>query len=384
MPNLNGLYMSDSEIANLSQFVQTELQYLEPEIYRIEYPELTYDRVIPMSQVTSGAQQVAYDIYDRAGEAELITSGSKNIPRSTTGKLRKYRGVYEYGQAAAYTLMELNSARMANLPLEARELEAARYGVQIRMNKLAYFGDSKIPEEDVYGLFNNSEVGIFINGVNGNAAQGSVGADLGVPTVTDQDAGPVPVTWQEAIAAAGTDQTKLVNVAQAISEQINFMFAQINVKSLGVEAADTLLLPRLQYNLIATTVISSFTQETVLSRVIKNSPYLMSEESIIVVNEDAYTQAVQGADGSIDPFGLAADRVMFQTESAHTITSTNTRQDCMFAMKRDPHKLKFHIATPFQFLAPQVSNFEFLINGYTSTAGTLTYYPLSQAQFFGI
>lgn len=376
MPQMmNGLYMSDSEIANMSQFVQTEIQYLEPEIYRIEYPELTYQRVIPINQVTSGVQQVAYDVYDRAGEAELITSGSKNIPRATTGKIRKYRGVYEYGQAAAYTLMEINSARVANLPLEARELEAARYGVQIRMNKLAYFGDQKIPETDIYGLFNNSEVGIFINGVD---------TDLGVPVVTDQDTVPLATTWQLAIAAAGTDQTKLVNVAQAISEQINFMFAQVNVKSLGVEAADTLLLPRLQYNLIATTVISSFTQETVLSRVIKNSPYLASEDSIIIVNESAYTQAIQGADGSADPFGLAADREMFQTDSVHTILSSDTRQDCMFALKRDPHKLKFHVATPFQFLAPQVTNFEFLINGYTSTAGTLTYYPLSQAQFFGI
>lgn len=374
MADLNGMYMADSEIANLSQFVQTEIQYLEPEIYRIEYPELTYSRVIPQNQVTSGAQQVAYDIYDRAGEAELITSGSKNIPRATTGKLRKYRGIYEYGQAAAYTLMELNSARMANLPLEARELEAARYGVQIRMNKLAYFGDEKIPETDIYGLFNNSEVGVFVNGVD---------TALGVPVVTDQAVAPSPATWQNAIAAAGTDQTKIVNVAQAIQEQINYMFAQINVKSLGVETADTLLLPRLQYNLIATTVISSFTQETVLSRVIKNSPYLQSEADIIVVNETAYTEAVQGADGSSTPFGLAADRTAFLSGGTAP-TQPNLDQDCMFALKRDPHKLKFHVATPFQFLAPQVTNFEFLINGYTSTAGTLTYYPLSQAQFFGI
>jgi hypothetical protein len=372
---MNAKFMTDSEIANLSQFVQTEIQYLEPEVYKIEYPELTYERVIPVNQVTSGAQQIAYDIYDRAGEAELITSGSKNIPRSTTGKLRKYRGIYEYGQAAAYTLMELNSARMANLPLEARELEAARYGVQIRMNKLAYFGDVKIPEKDIYGLFNNSEVGIFINGVDN---------DIGVPIVTDQEVAPTAVGWAEAIAAAGTDQDKIVNVAQAISEQINYMFAQINVKSLGVEAADTLCLPRQQYNLIATTVISSFTQETVLSRVIKNSPYLASEANIIVVNETSYEQAIVGADGSVNPFGQAADRNMFQSQSTHSITNANLRQDCMFALKRDPHKLKFHIATPFQFLAPQVTNFEFLINGYTSTGGTLTYYPLSQAQFFGI
>lgn len=375
MRNLQGQFMTDSEIANLSQFVQTEIQYLEPDIYKINYPELTYERVIPINQVASGAQQVAYDIYDRAGEAELITSGSKNIPRATTGKLRKYRGIYEYGQAAAYTLMELNSARLANLPLEARELEAARYGVQIRMNKLAYFGDQKIPEEDVYGLFNNPQVGIFINGVD---------TALGVPVVTDQEAVPTPVSWAQAIAAAGTDQAKIVNVAQAISEQINYVFAQVNVKSLGVEAGDTLLLPRQQYNLIATTVISNFTQETVLSRVIKNSPYLMSEESILVVNELAYTQAIQGADGNIDPFGAASARQMFDTNSTHNIVSADTRQDCMFAMTRNPMKLKFHVATPFQFLAPQVTNFEFLINGYMSTAGTLTYYPLSQAQFFGI
>jgi len=366
---LNGKYVTDSEIANLSQFVQTELQYQEAEIYKIEYPELTYDKVIPVNSAASGVQQIAYDVYDRAGEAQLITSYSKDVPRATTGKIRKYRGIYEYGQGAAYTIQEVNSARFANLPLETRELEAARYGTEIRMNKLAYFGDKNISEDDFYGLFNNGQVGVLVNNVSDE-----------FPVVTLKD-GTTPATWEEALSETGATADDLASAAQRISQQINYVFAKINNRSLGVEVADTLLIPRLQYNLIATTVISTFTQETVLSRVIKNSPYLKSESDIIVVNELSYANAQKAADNNTSPFGTAATRT---DVTGATISNANLQQDAMMALRRDPHKLKFWMATPFNFLQPQLVNFEFRINGYCSTGGHIMYYPLSALMAFGI
>lgn len=370
---MKNMAFTDNEIANLSQFVQTELQYLEPEIYKVEYPELTYDRVIPIVHGQSGAQQVAYDVYDRAGEAQLITSYSKDVPRATTGKTRKFRGVYEFGQAAAYTLQELRSAQMARLPLEARELEAARYGHEIRMNKLAYFGDKNINEADFYGLFNNAEVGTFVNGKKN-----------GYPTVTLKDKA-TAATWAEALAEEGAD---VATIGETIRNQINYIFSEINTKTLGVEAADTLLIPRLQYNLLATTVVSSFTQQTILDWLMKTSPYLSGPESIMPVNEMAYANAIVGADGSAIPFGTATNRKDYTNNSANTAAdiygSGGAGKDAMFVYKKQPHKLKFHIETPFQFLAPQVNNFEFVINGYSSCAGNITYYPAGMAMAFGI
>ena len=363
---IKDMQFTDNEIANLSQFVQTELQYLEPEVYKVEYPELTYDKVIPIVHGQSGAQQVAYDVYDRAGEAQLITSYSKDVPRATTGKTRKFRGVYEFGQAAAYTLMELRSAQMARLPLEIRELEAARYGHEIRMNKLAYFGDKNINESDFYGLLNNSEVGTF---VNGNTTDG-------YPVVGTTA---TPLTWAAAIAAATTSD-EIAKIGETIRNQINFLFSSINNKTLGVEAADTLLIPRLQYNLLATTVVSSFTQQTILDWLMKTSPYLSGTESIMPINELAYKNAIVGADGSATPFG--SNRFDYITNSA--TKAADLLKDAMFVYKKMPHKLKFHIETPFQFLAPQVNNFEFVINGYSSVAGNITYYPAGMTMAFGI
>lgn len=364
---MKNMAFTDNNIANLSQFLQTELQYLEPEVYKVEYPELTYSKVIPVVNGQSGAQQVAYDVYDRAGEAQLITSYSKDVPRATTGKTRKFRGVYEFGQAAAYTLQELRSAQMARLPLESRELEAARYGHEIRMNKVAYFGDKNINEADFYGMFNNAEVKGYLNGNTG-----VTGSGYPVLTLLDNT---TPATWETALKESGAHTA---SIGERIRDQINYIFSVVNSKSLGVEAADTLLLPRLQYNLLATTVVSEFTQQTILDWLMKTSPYLDGPESIIPVNELSFTSAQIGADGAAAPFGLK--RKSFDASGEFTIGSS----DAMFVYKKQPHKLKFHVETPFQFLAPQVNNFEFVINGYSSVAGTIAYYPAGMAMAFGI
>jgi len=359
----------DSNIAGLSNFTQTDLQYMFPDLFTVKYPEVTYTKVLPIVSTASGVQTVSYNIYDYSGEATLFGSRAKDSNKVSTGKVTKYRGVFAYSATAEYNILEVEAAKYANTSLEAQNMYALRRAIENKIQKAAYFGDPLVSQDDLYGLFSNPDVGCWVNG------------DAGVPSVTDQAASPTAVTWEEAVSAAGTDTEKLINVASGISNQIKYAFNQIIAQSKGVEYADTLLLPFAQYALINDTVISNFTGETIASRVIKNLRSLLnSDVAILPINELSYQNAQQATYGSNTPFG--GFRFYFNDQTQ--VPEADTQKDSFFVMRRDPMAVRFPIAMPMAIFPESQRDGMLPFFSIESVAGTMTLYPRSQGQFFGI
>lgn len=360
---------TDSNIANLSNFTQTDLQYMLPDVLRVKYPEITYTKILPVVNTAAGVQTVSYNVYDYAGEATLFGSRAKDNNQVSTGKITKYRGVFAYSAKAEYSIFEVAAAKKANISLEAQQMYALRRSLETKIQKTAYFGDPLVAQEDLYGLFSNPDVGCWVNG------------EAGVPAVTDQASSPTPVTWQEAVVAAGTDTDKLINVANGISNQIKYAFNQIITQSNGVEYADTLLLPYAQYTLINDTTISNFTGETIATRLKNNLRTLLNMDvNIMPINELAYSKAKVATYGSNTPFG----EFRFYFNNAGKIADADTQKDSFFVMRVDPEAVKFPIAMPMNIFPEAQQNLMLPFIIAESVAGTMTLYPRSQGQFFGI
>jgi hypothetical protein len=126
----------------------------------------------------------------------------------------------------------------------------------------------------------------------------------------------------------------------------------------GVEVPDTCLLPIAQYTRLATTPRSTISDTTVLEFLEKAFPGVTFDW----VNElkDVTSTA-----------GKKPDRTTGST-------------DCMVLYRNSPDKLTYEIPQPFEQLAPQERNLEYVVPAHGRVAGVLVYYPLSISVLQGI
>lgn len=143
--------------------------------------------------------------------------------------------------------------------------------------------------------------------------------------------------------------------ATATADQIIADFQKayngIVVTTKGVEVPNTCLLPIDAYTRIATTPRSTVSDTTVLEFLEKAFPGIKFDW----VNELTAVTSTLGK----KPDG--------------TTGSTN----CMVLFKSSPDKLTYEIPQPFEQLAPQERNLEYVVPAHGRVAGVMCYYPLS-------
>lgn len=133
---------------------------------------------------------------------------------------------------------------------------------------------------------------------------------------------------------------------------VNNGFATQHAITRQVEKGDTLMLPTLQYNHIAATPRSPNSDTTILAYIVANSPFISSADQIVSIPE------MQGAgDGGTD---------------------------LMVIYKKDPEKLTMEVPMELRFLAPQERGLEIEVPSWAKTGGTIVYYPMSIAFWYGI
>lgn len=222
--------------ADESMFFERELEHIKSKAYEKKYPKLKALMVFPVSREASpGAESITYRFFDKRGVARIIANYADDIPTSeVTGKefTSSIRGI---ASGYTYNLMEIREAAMANKPLKQKKADAARYNNDVKVDKIAWYGD------DNYGL-----VGLFNNP---NITAGSVRAG----------------------ATTGNFKFEEKNPDEILSD-LNYGPIDIRDLTNGEEDPDTLLLPVKQHGIVTSTYRSDGSDLTILDAFLKANP----------------------------------------------------------------------------------------------------------------
>ena len=291
-------------------FFQRELELIKAQSYDVQYADLIARNLFPVSNEGGFAiTSITYRSYDKVGAAKLINNYAKDLPRADVGGKEVTIPVKEIGTSYGYTIKEIAASQLTGRSLDQQRANASRRAVEEEINDIAFNGRT---DADLPGFLSNPNI----------------------PTVT-------------VVNGAGGTPEWTTKTPDEILFDVNDLFGDIFENTKMKERADTLLLPPQQWNYIASTPRASNSDTSILQYIVKNSPFIMSEDNIIPVNE------LVGA-------GTAG-------------------VDIMVAYTRRPDKLQLEIPGELQYFAPQEQGLEFVIPGMSSIAGVNVYYPLSAA-----
>jgi hypothetical protein len=275
------------------------------------------------SEADPGAENIFYRQYDQAGLAKIISNYADDLPDADViGK--EYSAVVKtIGASYKYSIQELRAAVYSNVPLEQRKANAARRAIAQKENKIAFFGDT---------------------------ASGLVGM-FSAPNVTSVS---IPASGGETGEAGGGTTQWSTKTPDQILYDMNLVSNTVVSVSLGVENPDTMLLPLAQYNYVASTARSDYSDKTILNYFLENNPFIKQVEW---VNE------LKGAGSS---------------------GSGSAPYDRMYAYRRSPEVLTLEIPSDFEQLEMEKHNLTYTVPCIERCGGVLVYYPLALAYGDGI
>ena len=258
-------------------FVLSQRTHLETEVLNRPYPEFKYARMIPVdTSANPYAASVTFFTRDSVGKAKFINASGDDIPYANTTMSKFEQTVMTAGIGAQWSLEEIGAASQLGISLSTDELDAARMAYERLVDDVAFVGDTGIGVE---GLFNTT-------GITSTAAG---------------------TAWNVATSAQ-------------IVQQVVDDFTAVRTASLGMETADTLVLPIAQHALIVT---------------------------------KAY--GVEGAATVEQYLQTALSKLMGKPI---TIESDYRLTNKAVIYKRAPDALKLHMPMPLQFIPPQMFNFK--------------------------
>jgi hypothetical protein len=268
-------------------FAISQATYIEPQVYRVQYPDIQYPSLIPVdTSAPEWIKSVTYFSMDKAGQARWFNAGAKDVPLAEVNRDKFETGVEMSAIGYAWNLEEISQASMLGINLSTEKAEAARRAAEEFIEVVALSGDANKGFE---GLFNNSNVS--------HAA-----AANGASTHSD---------WPRKTPAE-------------ILFDVNDALGDVIIDSKTVEIADTVLLPWDSFLYLSTTMLSSSLETTLLQFIRENN---------------AYTAKTKNA---LDIRGVMG----LETAGAGGLDSARR----MIVYRKDPGVLKLHMPMPFRFL----------------------------------
>lgn len=226
--------------ANESAFFARELEFVKAKTYDKKYPQLKATRLIPVStEAGPGASSITYQMFDQIGIMKIISNYADDLPRSDVFGKEFTSKVKSLGGSFGYNIQEIREAAMAGRPLNAKKAASVRKANEIKVNNLAWFGDT---DAGLVGLLNNANI---------PAATAASGVG-GIP-------------WS-------------VKTQAEILKDMNDSVTAIEETTKGVEIPDTILLPIAQWRIISTTNMGTGTDTTIKKYFMDNNPEITSIE----------------------------------------------------------------------------------------------------------
>lgn len=265
-------------------FVVSQRTHIEAEVLRKPYPAIRYAEMIPIdTSANPFAASVTHFSQDSVGKAKFVNGKGDDIPLVNLTRQKFEQGVNMAGIGYSFSLEEIGAAQQLGQNLSGDGAEAARMAYEQLVDEVAFVGDTSLGIEGLYNM--------------------------------------------TGITSAAAGATFAASTPQAILAIINNALTGIFSSTLGIEMADTIVLPLAEYGRIATTQLAPESDVTVLD---------------FVRRANVYTNQTG------QPLTIVGDR---------RLTTT------MVVYRRDPQVLKMHMPMPLQFIAPQAVNLEIKVLG---------------------
>lgn len=148
----------DANPAEAMSFLITQRTHIEPQLYEIRYPGVTYDQIIPVdTSAPDWTPIVAVQSADARGELKFTGPNSNDSNRADVGYALGTHPIQDAQLGYGYSLTELNQALLMGRNLSDDKARATMRIMEQGLNKLAYLGNDEAGYE---GLFNNSSVSV--------------------------------------------------------------------------------------------------------------------------------------------------------------------------------------------------------------------------------
>lgn len=228
-------YLPDAQAA--LGFLIQQTSHIEPEVYRIEYPDIQYPALIPVdTSANEWAKSVTFFSMDKAGRAQWFNHNATDLPLADVERAKHEQTIEMAGIGYRYTLEELGQAMMVpGTNLTSEKAEAARRAYEEFVDDVALNGDTG---KAIEGLINHS----------------SVTAVQAAPTSGGS------TSWDD-------------KTGDEIVKDVNDALAGIWIDTKQVEMADTVLIPVASMTKIATKRLSSEVETTVLKWLLENNVF---------------------------------------------------------------------------------------------------------------
>ena len=125
-------------------FFNMQLTHIESAIYKKQYPEKVWDKIIPVDTSADPlAKTVTYYVGDRTGKAKLGANLlADDIPIVNVNRAKNEVPIIEATVGYRYSIIEVMQARKLGINLAADEATAARDAYEDEMEDLALSGFS--------------------------------------------------------------------------------------------------------------------------------------------------------------------------------------------------------------------------------------------------
>ncbi len=211
-----------------SVFLARQLTHIRAQTLTVKKAPLNAFVVFPVqTDIPAGAETAVQYIYDSIGMAEIISNYADDLRRVDVVAKEQAVKVFALGDAYGYNYREVKNAQFAGVNLNALKAQQARRGIDVKLNRIAWFGDK---DHNITGFLGNENIS----------------------TVT--------------LAADGTGSktTLSTKTTDQMIRDVNSVIDAIPTATNEVEQANTLLLAPAVYRTISETRIPDSEGQTVL------------------------------------------------------------------------------------------------------------------------
>lgn len=242
--------------AELTAFIPRELEGIIEGVFKRIYATLKARTLVPPIQGLKATDQtIKYNVYDRKGVSQIITSYADDLPRADIIKDEIRSAVRAIGQAYGYNVDELMASALGLVSLDAEKGEACRMSYEEKVDRIISNGDSA---NGLVGLLN------------------------------------LPNALSFTFAADGTGSSKLwsTKTPDQILRDLNAFYQFMVDQTNDVHRMTRMVLPVTQFGLIENTPRSSNSDKTILDY------FLSTHKNVEVLSW--YKLKNAGAGGTID------------------------------------------------------------------------------------
>ncbi len=218
---MNYMFTNDLDQQALS-FLVNQTHYIEPQVYKIRYPDLNYRELVPIdSSAPPWVKGITVYSVDMVGKADWFSHLAHDVPLADITRGKQEVAVEMAAVGYRYTTEELQQSMMVTptVNLQVDRAAAAKRAAEEFIHNAALYG---APQKNWLGLINHTAPSVIALGTN----------------------------WTTRVGA---------NQTQNILSDVNGVLMNIWLNSQTVEMADTLLMPLNAMSLLSMTQLPNTT-----------------------------------------------------------------------------------------------------------------------------